>query len=431
MRTFLIALTALLVTLGSFDAATAQTLRLTNQSGLSDSQFPLNTPFTLGVRLESSAVSIFGWRFGVEIDPSLVSIANVLPTPAVETSNNGSPPEFQLIELYPNGFTAEAIVCQAGCPGILAPSFVLYTFDFTGHSLGSATFSFTNTLGTVPIELDTQTATIVPAAVSRVAQIAEHARWEFRLTDETVGIPQPTGEALFSVVGSIGEFPETPPLGYSNTPAFSMAIRHDPAVISGLGVAPIGALAALPGGPDFFGVELHPDGMTVGVVYSFAGLDHLQFVGDTPVVRAEYATVPGAFVNATAASATTVEYSSMLGTSITFVNPGDGASIPFEFPGTITFVPVPPALYVRGDANDDAVVDLGDPIAILAYLFSGGDAPFCLTAADANGDGAVDLGDPIRLLTFLFESGAPPEAPYPDCGYVAFEDCTVAASSCP
>ncbi len=72
--------------------------------------------------------------------------------------------------------------------------------------------------------------------------------------------------------------------------------------------------------------------------------------------------------------------------------------------------------FVRGDANSDGAVDIGDAIFVLGFLFSQGQAPGCLDAADANDDGAVDIGDAIYTLGFLFSQGNPPPPPFPDAG---------------
>jgi hypothetical protein len=56
----------------------------------------------------------------------------------------------------------------------------------------------------------------------------------------------------------------------------------------------------------------------------------------------------------------------------------------------------------RGDANSDTRVDIGDPIFILNYIFSGGPAPKCAPAANANGDSRLDISDAIALLSYLF-----------------------------
>jgi len=73
------------------------------------------------------------------------------------------------------------------------------------------------------------------------------------------------------------------------------------------------------------------------------------------------------------------------------------------------------AEFSRGDANQDGAVDIGDPIAALAYLFSG-QPNSCLDALDSNDDGAVNIADPIHLLAYQFTGGTAPPEPFPGCG---------------
>ena len=75
------------------------------------------------------------------------------------------------------------------------------------------------------------------------------------------------------------------------------------------------------------------------------------------------------------------------------------------------------SIFRRGDGNDDAGVDISDPIAALSILFGGAPAPTCEDAHDSNDDGAFDISDPIYTLTFLFGSGLPmPEPGSVICG---------------
>lgn len=78
-------------------------------------------------------------------------------------------------------------------------------------------------------------------------------------------------------------------------------------------------------------------------------------------------------------------------------------------------------LFIRGDANGDGAVDIGDPIAILGVLFQGDPLGTCMAALDGNGDTALDIADAIYLLSFLFAGGTPPPAPYPAPGGAPFE----------
>lgn len=71
--------------------------------------------------------------------------------------------------------------------------------------------------------------------------------------------------------------------------------------------------------------------------------------------------------------------------------------------------------FVRGDCNRDGSVGIGDALAMLDYLFSGGSV-LCLEACDASDDDAVQINDPLSLLGYLFSGSPPPPVPFPDCG---------------
>lgn len=92
-----------------------------------------------------------------------------------------------------------------------------------------------------------------------------------------------------------------------------------------------------------------------------------------------------------------------------------GFIVIFLVPGNIFAASTDPnPQFIRGDANSDEKVDLGDAIAIIFKLFAG-EPVRCLATADANGDSALDLADPVYLLGYLFLGDAPPPAPFPAC----------------
>ncbi len=64
--------------------------------------------------------------------------------------------------------------------------------------------------------------------------------------------------------------------------------------------------------------------------------------------------------------------------------------------------------FLRGDVNADGVIDIGDVIYLINYLFLGTSAPEPLAAGDVNCDGIVDIGDVIYLINYLFTGTAPP-----------------------
>lgn len=60
--------------------------------------------------------------------------------------------------------------------------------------------------------------------------------------------------------------------------------------------------------------------------------------------------------------------------------------------------------------------DLGDPVAILRWLFSpvpGRETITCMEAADTNDDGHIQIDDAVLLLSTLFIGGDSPAAPFP------------------
>lgn len=59
-------------------------------------------------------------------------------------------------------------------------------------------------------------------------------------------------------------------------------------------------------------------------------------------------------------------------------------------------------LILRGDANGDKIINIGDAIYLLNYLFSGGSHPACLNQADINNDDKIDISDAIIILRYLF-----------------------------
>jgi len=63
---------------------------------------------------------------------------------------------------------------------------------------------------------------------------------------------------------------------------------------------------------------------------------------------------------------------------------------------------------ICGDANGDGVIDLGDVLYIVSYLYKGGPAPDPLEVADCNCDGTIDLGDLLYLVAYLYKGGPAP-----------------------
>jgi hypothetical protein len=66
-----------------------------------------------------------------------------------------------------------------------------------------------------------------------------------------------------------------------------------------------------------------------------------------------------------------------------------------------------------GDVNNDDIVNVGDLVCLLNYLFIGGPAPVPQSCVgDVNNDDTVNIGDAVYLLNYLFIGGP---APDPNC----------------
>ena len=80
------------------------------------------------------------------------------------------------------------------------------------------------------------------------------------------------------------------------------------------------------------------------------------------------------------------------------------------------------ALFVRGDATRDGLLELTDAVLVLDSLFIRRVDASCYDAHDSNDDGTVDIVDPVRLLSQLFlgadplppPTGTPGRDPTPD-----------------
>jgi len=83
----------------------------------------------------------------------------------------------------------------------------------------------------------------------------------------------------------------------------------------------------------------------------------------------------------------------------------NGETQPCLCEGSITLINTQ---LVDGDANGDGVVNLGDAVFIVNYVFKGGDAPDPYEAADSNCDLSVNVGDAVYLVNYLFKGGPAP-----------------------
>lgn len=80
-----------------------------------------------------------------------------------------------------------------------------------------------------------------------------------------------------------------------------------------------------------------------------------------------------------------------------------------------SFTLLEPAHFIRGDANRDGRVEVGDALRILLALYRGQELG-CPDAGDFDDDEVIEMGDGIGVLEYLFRGGRPPRPPFPAAG---------------
>ena len=67
--------------------------------------------------------------------------------------------------------------------------------------------------------------------------------------------------------------------------------------------------------------------------------------------------------------------------------------------------------YICGNANGDDLVNVGDAVFVVNYVFRSGAAPDPIESGDANCDNQTNVGDAVYLISYVFKGGAEPCCP--------------------
>jgi|GEM_PF-1011232 len=89
----------------------------------------------------------------------------------------------------------------------------------------------------------------------------------------------------------------------------------------------------------------------------------------------------------------------------------DDGTEPGDWTGLASCIATGQPQFICGDANGDGLVNVGDAVFVIGYVFRGGPAPSPLEAGDANGDGTINVGDAVYLITYIFRGGPAPICP--------------------
>ncbi len=387
------------------------------------------------LELTNTGEDLQGWQWGVCND-TLVSIdaADVANGDAVAATAF----TFHAVSGFTEGWTVGCLT-NVLTGAVLAPgdNLEMYICSYGLNEIGTSELDFCETLGTtqlVTVRVIVNNTEIEPVQDGATIEITEGPP-PYKYTAEDVNVPydpEAPGEIAFSVDLFIEENPDND--GFPNdTQGFSMGIAHDGALVDAVDFDPIGRLATVFNGgpPNFFGVSLNPnmgmdDGVTVGVVYNLMGGTFMAFEGMTEACQADYIVLDeeanlGGNEKGISTMVTWVDDLGEPDVANTVVVGGSSLAIEFV-DGKVDLAPLVAVPFVRGDCNDDVILDIADGIFILNHLFDPPEkrspAPTCEAACDLNGDDGLDQADAIFIFNYQVLDGPPPEGPFPACGAV-------------
>ncbi len=396
----------------------------------------LDENFDQNAMLDVNGDPVAGWSFGVCHDSTLITLNDAVDGATTLIVKNGSPPDFNQVNVFPEGYSVGVVVCFTGCAVLEAGTgFELIVASYTADAEGVAETNYCNTIGSPPVEtvVVVNGASVEPAQVGSSVEVlaappVPDPEYVYSCADTSVNYDGNTGNASFSVGISITEI-DNSALGAdfpNETQGFSMGLGNDSAVLECTGVN-----VTLPFDADFAEGGLFAEGWTLGVVYSFVGGVTLSFPESVEVAAADYSTMAGA-LSGTDATETALNWTNDLGSppveGVVVVN---GASLPPTLVDcTVTLQPIFDVPFLRGNCNGNSGVNIADGIWMLQELHLQGPSGTCAAACDANGDSSYDTADAIYVIYYRLLDGPPPAAPFPDCGAVAGADCE-ATNYCP
>jgi hypothetical protein len=88
------------------------------------------------------------------------------------------------------------------------------------------------------------------------------------------------------------------------------------------------------------------------------------------------------------------------------VGVGSGSSESFGTSGGFWQAPGEEGL--RGDVTGDEIINVGDVVYLVSYLYKGGPAPDPVWVGDCNCDDIVNVGDIVFLVSYLYKGGPEP-----------------------
>ena len=370
-----------------------------------------------------------GWSMGICHDTANLDLLSVADGPTTLIVNGGDPPDFNEVNIFPEGVTVGVVISFVGSAeleagtgyGLLDIDYGLTGVPDPGGFPIDAEVNFCGTLGSPPVDVVIVGSgqSFVPEQTNGIIQI----------------VPPPDFCLDLTCVGGVSDAVLT----WSECTPFDYTLLHRD-----------GELIALldPGTIDYVDSGLDPGSYTyalLGVVFPDATsapevVSALCQVEIIPVTAEGVVPTHGHYLGGVELTVTGTGFIAAADTEVTI----DGVALVDQIIVDDTIITgfLPPALngigqfdvrvsnslgeavlteaftygFIRGVVNGDIRLDIGDAMYLCYWLYSGGEAPECLEAAEVNDDQLIDLADPIYIVMYLFRSGPLPSAPFPEAG---------------
>ncbi len=388
---------------------------------------PSGAVVTTRALIDNNGGNLAGWSIAICHD-SAMEVIEAVSGSAPNTANAGSPADFDELSLFP-GFGVrqgvvinfvgqndlpistnhEAIVMQAQ---LLGPDDTFAAIDYCTEIFPGDTSESEN-LAVAPGGVAIQ-----PTTIDGLIEIGGLLPFELSASPSSGSVEQ-------GLEVDVQILLDAPVENYG----FSFGFAHSGAALMLLDAEAGAALSALNGGsgPEFLTIDLDPvgaDGLIAACLYSVSDLTTLPAGNGQELIIGHYqaaATAP--------LGSTTLDFTDTLvpqdpspPTAIV-VSLGLTSSVVQTSGTSIEILEgVVGVQFTRGDFDGNGALNLGDPVNLLDYMFSGGAASACEKNGDIDDSGSIVLGDPVLLLTYMFSGGEPPAAPFDECGIDPTED---------
>ncbi|MGE4603218.1 MAG: HYR domain-containing protein [Planctomycetota bacterium] len=131
---------------------------------------------SFSIFLDNNGIEIQAWSYGVCHDTTLLTCIEVTDGSSIGAMNNGSSPDFNIVQIHPDGFTV-GVVISFTSSFALTPGFdyELNVATYQGNVAGSTPLDFCNTLGTPPIGtvVVVNSQSVAPVQVSGMVEVIE------------------------------------------------------------------------------------------------------------------------------------------------------------------------------------------------------------------------------------------------------------------